>query len=303
VLNDFHTQNQGRISDSLRSQMNGMYSQYHMERQEFEKAAEYLQHTINLHRQGKVVDDWSLQYAFQTTSMMHTSKHQYKEALAITQENLKFAEKKGVPTMKANTLASLSYLYITVNDPKKAIKSLKEALAIWEQTEIISDYSSNYVNVGSLYANTGNMDSASVYFRKASDSYQKNGMLKEKASVLSSWAYYALLNKQEEKGSELIEQALQLAGNDEAMRQEIYFISNLGKLKTKVNQLNGKKITPAEQDTLRQQYARVQKRIEDYLGEANTYANSSALTVLQMLASLHEHLEQPELSLQYLKKD
>jgi adenylate cyclase len=86
------------------------------------------------------------------------------------------------------------------------------------------------------------------------------------------------------------------------MRQEIYFISNLGKLKTKVNQLNGKKITPAEQDTLRQQYARVQKRIEDYLGEANTYANSSALTVLQMLASLHEHLEQPELSLQYLKK-
>ncbi|MCU0376510.1 MAG: hypothetical protein MUF24_14480, partial [Chitinophagaceae bacterium] len=284
------------------SVINGMYGGYYFQfERNWDKALFYFQKNIQLFEEKKPVDDWSMQYAFQSVTTIFTYKNKYAEALKVVEANLIYAE-KARPEIKGSTYVSMANLYRNTKNYRRALEATKEALAIYEKTDLEKRFVLDlYRQIGADYLSLKLNDSGYIFYRKAIDGYIGVGKKENAANLLN---YIAL--QKEEDGDKLTaekwnQQALALVAPGSDLYESIMHRTYINKMNFILIAKGNEACTRAEKEELRGYLQKIQPRLQAYIAEKKEYINPNDISYYDVISRAYEKVDSFARSLYFTK--
>lgn len=214
-----------------------------------------------------------LGWDYMITGNPDEAKKNYHEAIALSLACQKTSIKKNknyAIRLHSAALCNLGSFYDTHNQPRKAISTYREAMALSDKIGNTAIKTSCLGNVGTTYWNLGDLDSAIFYIEKSIPIYKK---IKNETGLANSYYMLGLVN--DDKGNfpaalDNLLKSLRLAQKTENKRIEGNILNSIGVVYRHQDQ-----IAKALPYLLRAQ--KIAKEINDLTLLANTLTNTAAL--------------------------
>ena len=111
-------------------------------------------------------DSIQLSHMYFATANLLNTQEDYNQALEYAERALNIVNKKDLKTTKANVLLSRARPLAKLGRPSQALLDLKKALTIYNQSKIGFYIGDCYHEIGWIFLNQRNLDSAKYYFEK-----------------------------------------------------------------------------------------------------------------------------------------
>lgn len=282
-LEDYYKKTDDYIS---RTKINAIFGSYYYNDVKLEKGLPYALENIRFYKEGKEHDDWALQGSFQMATTAYTLKNQYKEALKISQENLKYTE-KDAPNLRVRALYSLAYLYATIKDYPKALSLYKESIHLCEKLGVGYDCTHLYGQLASTFYQLGKKDSTYFYTIKAIDIYKDKGDKKSAANLLANLAYYKGKDGYSKEAELYYKEALTMADKESELYDEIIQRRNTNQLSLYLKDIGNRPLDSNEKLRIRNSLKEIAPSLNKYLVKPELMLYVDNIEYFSMLANAY----------------
>jgi len=178
-----------------------------------------------------------------------------QEQVAKLQEIVQYSRDRGQWKNAISSLNQIAFIYWDGGNPNKAIEFFKQTVPLNEKIGKKENIKKIYSNIGLIYTDMEELDPALEYFNKSLDIRRELGDQREIASGLIDVAYIMGLRGDYREANDRLDEALQIALEQEYSRMTVNIYNQLAKNYDKVGNIK-------KSNEYNQKYASAQEHLE-----------------------------------------
>lgn len=258
-------------------------AQIYYTKQDYQKAVDYTQKSIDLKQKNKIINDLEINYMI--LGVIYTEQGKYTEALEMFLKSNEYCEKNENENSIASNYNNIAIVYSNLNDEISAIEYYNKSLDIYIKLQNKHGELKILNNLAVVYEKNKNLTKAKEYYNKALSSSREINYPKGIAMTLSNLASINITEKSYNKAKENLSEANILYSNMDDNYGIVYVNFLIGQLYYET----GNYYTAVN-------YTKKAFDLASNLGLAET-AHSSAL----QLSNIYEDMSDYKKSLKYYK--
>ncbi|MCF6365665.1 MAG: tetratricopeptide repeat protein [Bacteroidales bacterium] len=203
-------------------------SQIYYGKQDYDKAVEYTEKSIEIRKQNNILKDTEINYMI--LGVIYTEQGKYTEALEMLFISVDNCEKNSNKNSLASNYNNIAIVYRKLNDSESAIEYYNKALDIYKNLNNIYGELKILNNLAVIYEKDKNLEKAKEYYSKALEYSKKVNFPKGIAMTLSNLAGINISEKKYNEANEKLDESI----NIYSTINDNYGVTNVNLLKGQI---------------------------------------------------------------------